>query len=420
MKMIRGWFCLVFVIVVLLGMPVPTVATELTGETVREVLSQVVDPVIAASVWQQVMAGKISDLEDLNATTEPDRERILLIGHPYGAVAGEAGLAVRSLTLPVGGELRDDGIRLEIGVRPARIAFSPDGGNALVLGERGTLVSLRVDSVREITIVDRVQLPVPGSHDIVFQPGTRRAWIVIGGVDESTGIFTVELAEDGKITVLDSPYSVRQASALALLPGTGQRAVLVGGQVSYDPVDPRDLRILDWKHGQWAEVAALDIFQDQIDTLGIAVSADGRTVLVPNGAVYSSEGGQCLVLGVEGDRLVERQRLTDLPDLRAARFAPDGRTALLSQFEPGRVVVLDCDGGQAKITARLRVPLAAEMAMVERGPDGGRVVIPSVDPADGPQLVVLKVAAPGQVEETQRLRLGPGYINIPGTIGIAP
>jgi hypothetical protein len=376
-----------------------------------------------------------------------EADRVVLVGHPFGAEAGVEGTEIRSLVLTAEGNLVDKGMRLDVADRPTRIAFVPSGRFALVLGEHGTLTSIAARNADELAIADRVKLPEAGAADLLvagalnqiagFADGASvkgdlmtgrkapardetNAYVTIADVGEESGVYTVRVGGDGSLELEEKHLPMRLAEAMAFVPTDARQAVLLGGQALFEPEDPRDIRLLLLDPGGWTEIGAFDIFHDMVDASGIAVSADGRTLLVPNGSPYSSEGGQISVVEILDKELVERDRLSDLPDARKVRFAPDGQTALVSRFEPGRITVLLAGAGNAKITGELSVPLADDMAIIARGKASGKVLVPSVHPSRGSEIAVLQVKSPGEVVVLERIPLGSGYINIPGAIGVAP
>ena len=215
-------------------------------------------------------------------------------------------------------------------------------------------------------------------------------------------------------------FNLRLAACLALLPGE-ERAVLLGGQTVFEPLDERDVRLLVREGVGWTELDAFDIFGDFVDAGRIAVSPDGGTLLIPNGSPFSEEGGQVAVVSIRGDRLLERHRLNDLPDARQVIFAPDGRTALVTRAEPGRISVLADTGEGLEVVDELRgVGLADQMALVHRGGLSGTVLLPSVDPAGEPNVAMVRMEGPGQVTDLGQLDLGAGVENIPGAVAVMP
>ena len=350
-----------------------------------------------------------------------DGARIVLVGCPFSAQPQVDGTEIRSLLLDRAGELHDFGVRLDVGLRPRRVAFSPSGQWALALGEDGELASVRVDAVDALELVDVAQLPSAGYGDLIVTDGGRTLYVVGSNSTLDGGISTVRLGCDGSLEVVDEHFfPMRLAESLALVPDS-ELAVLCGGQAVFDPVDVFDLRLLRRGDAGWEELAVFDVYQDFVDAARIAVSPDGATVLVPNGSPFSDDGAQLSVLTLAGDVLAEQRRLLDLPDAREALFSPDGATALVTLGEPGRVVVLADEGAGFVEVDRLRgVGLADQMALVGRGPLQGLVLLPSVDPNGGPNVAMLRIEGPGIVRDLGQFELGGGIENIPSAIAVTP
>ena len=355
----------------------------------------------------------------------PDRIRTVLLGFPFGPRPGEDGTEIGGLSLLPTGELVDDGTRLDVGTRVSRIAFVPSGQIALALGEDGILVSVEVVGADDLAILDAVELPSAGYGDIFVHDDGVTLSVTGSNVAETSGVSIVTLdcdqGEAGQMTVLpDAFLNIRLTDSMAILP-TKDRAVLLGGQAVFEPVDENDLRLLAWEAPGWREVSAFDIYGDFIDADKIALSPDGAQLLVPNGSPFSEEGAQVAVVAVEGELLTESQRLREMPDARGAAYLPDGTGALVTLGEPGRVRVLRRRNQQMEVLdTELRVGLAKQLAVIHRGPLRGVVLAPAIDPRDGPQLVVLRTDGPDHVTISQRLPLGAGAVNIPDAVAVVP
>jgi len=350
-----------------------------------------------------------------------DNARVVLVGMPFSAEVGVDGTEILSLLLDRAGELHAFGVRLDVGLRPRRVAFSPSGQWALVLGEEGELASVRVDGVDSMELVEVVQLPSAGYGDLLVTDGGRTVVVVGSNSTLDGGISTVQLGCDGSLEVLEEQFfPLRLSESLVFVPDS-DRAVVCGGQALFDPVDEDDLRVLRRHAAGWEQVAAFDVFDDFIDAARIAISPDGATVLVPNGSPFSDDGAQLSVLALQGDVLQEQRRLLDMGDAREALFAPDGATALVTLGEPGRVVVLADEGDGFVEVDRIRgVGLADQMALVARGPQQGLVLLPSVDPNGGPNIALLRIEGPGRVTDLGQFELGAGIENIPSAIAVTP
>lgn len=349
----------------------------------------------------------------------PDAPRTVLIGHRFGEALGEAATEVRSLVLREDGALVDVGARLDVGDQPAQIAVSPYGRLALVAGEEGSITAVDIEDPADLRILDVAAVPRAGISDLVFDPGGQTAFLLRSDVDaEESGIYTLHVACDGTITVDPVHFGLRLAKTLTLLPDDPDRAVLLGGQTAFDPIDDDDVRLLERDGDGWRQIGAFDIYGDVVDAAGIAVSAAGE-ILVPNSLSFSDEAGQVAVLALEGDAIVERGRILDLPEAHLARMAPDGRTALLLRPAVDRVTVLSAAEGWGAVDD-LRLGIASDFAMLRRGAAAGVALIPTVLAEGGARVTALRVTGPGAVEEVDFAELGAGNLNIPGPIGVRP
>lgn len=361
----------------------------------------------------------------LGQLQDADRDRVVLVSHPFGQAIGEAGTTLRTMTLSEQGELFDNGIRFDVGFRVERMAFVPSGDIALILGEDGELASVAVRSAQDLEILDVVQLPSASFGDLHITPEGDRAFVVGSNVAETSGISTVQIdcspQGRGQLTVLEEAFfNLRLTQTMALLPGKLE-AVLLGGQAVFEPIDDDDIRLLRFQGDRWVQVASFDIFQDFVTTSRLGVSFDGQQVLVPNSSPFSTEGGQVLVLDVNGEQITETQRLMALPDGQEVRYLPDNQTALLTQAEPGRVRVLQRDGDQVRLRDEsFQAGLCEQMASVERGALLGTVLVPAISPAGPIEVVMLRLVEPGQVEQVARVSLGQETEDIPHAVAVSP
>lgn len=349
---------------------------------------------------------------------DPSADRIVVVGHPL--ISGGDGTEIRTLTLTAEGELLDNGMRLDVGAPPARNILVPSGEYLLVLGEEGLLVSVRVNSASDMAVVDSVQLPSADWRDIQLSANGERAYAVGMNVTEEAGLAVVQIACDGTLTHLeDAFFGIRLASSFAWLPGE-ERAILLGGQAIFDPVDDDDVRLLGKNGEGFDQLGAFDLYGDLIDAARIAVSPDGTTLAIPNGSPLSEEGSQLLIASIADTTITEFQRILGQDDAREALFSSDGDTLLVSRFEPGRVTVLSqsTPGSWSVADEITGVGLANSMAMVRSGPQAGLVLVTSTDAEAN--IAMLRVTGPGVVANEGQLDLGPGGENLAYGITLLP
>lgn len=350
---------------------------------------------------------------------DPDAPRTVLIGHRFTDELGVAGTEVRSLVLRDDGALVDVGDRLDLGDPPAKIAVAPSGRIALVAGDEGSVSVVDLQDPANLTILDVAAVPRAGIADLFFDASGQTAFLLRSDVDEDTaGVYTLHLACDGTLTVDDVHFGLRLTHAMAALPDDPDRALLLGGQAVFDPIDDDDIRLLERTDDGWRQVGAFDIFGDVVSAAGIAVSAAG-VALVPNSLPFSDEGGQVAVLEIDGDQVTEVARLVDLPEADLVRIAPDGQTGLLLRPAEDQLTILDGARGW-RVADEVNLGLATELALARAGLASGVALVPSVLPAGGSRVTVFRVTGPGQVDEIDRVELGPGAEQIPGPIGMRP
>lgn len=356
---------------------------------------------------------------DLGDPGDDDRPRVVLVGHPFTAKPGTPGKTIRSMSLEPGGMPVDDGVLLDVGVRPARIAFVPSGSIALVVGEDGDVVSVSVEGAQELAVVDSVKLPSADYGDIAISQDGSVAWVVGLNVNETSGVSVVHIGCDGTLTVDTAGfYNVRLAESIAVLPGE-QTAVLLGGQTVFAPKDPDDIRLLGRNGDAWVEMGSFDVFKDFVNTGRIAASPDGSRVLVPNASAFSFEEGDISVLAIGDGVLTEVDRITTLSAVSEALFSPDGLTALISRPEVNRVAILSDLGSGLSVTGEIKgIGLADQMALIDRGSSEGLVLIPSVDVNGGPNVAVLRIDGVGVVTDLGQVELGTGSEAIPDAIAV--
>lgn len=358
------------------------------------------------------------------ATLRPEnRQRVALLGHPFGSEVATDGTEIRSLTVGEDGTVTDDGVRLDVGFVPRRIEFTPSGTLAVVLGGNGELATVAVQAVAQLTVLDTIQLPSADYGDLHVHDDGVTVSVVGSNVAETSGVSVVTIQCDpetlGRLTEHPNGFlNLRLTDSLAFL--DLERAILLGGQAVFEPEDPNDIRLIGYADHAWTERAAFDLFDDFVGASRIAASPDGTQVLIPNEVIFSADGGSVAVLQIEAETVTEHQRILDLPDVRTARYAPDGSLALVTQTEPGRVRALIRDGASVSLSEdAFRVGVADQLAGVDRGALRGLVLAPGTDPNNGPELVVLR-ALDGQVTELQRLPLQRGFENIPGAVALQP
>lgn len=369
-------------------------------------------------------AGPVVQVCDaLSAPGDPDKTRVVLIGHSTQGIGGvETVHFLRTATLDVTGDFTLTDTTLDLPFSPVRIELVPSGSLALVVGEEGQVASVRVNGADDLALVGEVTVPEAGMNELRLSSDGRRAFVVGSNVTEDTsGISVIGVGCDGSLDVVEEAFfGLRLAESIAFLPGE-QRAVLLGGQAVFDPVDDNDVRLLGVSADGFTQLGAFDLFGDFIDALRIAVSPDGTKLLIPNGSPFSAESQLVLVADIDGDVITESHRVPDLEDAREALFSPDGQTGLVTLFSANRVMVLADEGSGLKVVDEITgIGLAEQMALISRGALSGTVLVTSVDTSGTSNIARLRVTGAGLVEDEGQLDLPEGLESLPRAVAVQP
>jgi hypothetical protein len=111
----------------------------------------------------------------------------------------------------------------------------------------------------------------------------------------------------------------------------------------------------------------------------------------------------------------------NLGDAREALFSTDGRTALVTLFEPGQIAILsDLGSGFVEVDRISGVGLAENMAHLTRGALQDHVFVTSVDGSGEPNIAIVRITGPGAAAIAGMMNLGSGSENIPVGIAVQP
>lgn len=358
----------------------------------------------------------------LSSPGPADKARVVVTGHSTKGIGGVDEVHfLRTASLDEAG-FTDVGETLDLDFSPVRIEIVPSGAFAIVLGDEGALASVAIGGDGTLTLVDQVELGLFGMNDLRLSADGDEAFAMAADVTEETaGISVVKIACDGTLAIADDGFfGLRLARSLAFLPGE-ERAVLLGGQAAFEPVDDDDVRLLARAGDGFEQIGAFDLYGDFVDTLRIAVSPDGSTLIIPNGSPLSAETHQALIADIEGDVIRVSHRVTGLEDAREALFSPDGQTALVTLFGRNRVVVLaDAGSGLEAVDEITGIGLAEQMALVARGSLSGTVLVSSVDTDGTANVARLRIIAKGEVTDLGQLDLPEGFEYLPRALAVQP
>jgi DNA-binding beta-propeller fold protein YncE len=233
---------------------------------------------------------------------------------------------------------------------------------------------------------------------------------------DTSGVYVVRVACDGTLTHdEEAGHGLRLSTSIAPLPGG--RALLLGGQTAFDPIDNDDTRLLSLGPPV-TELAAYDLWSDAVGATRIAASPDGALVAVPNNSMFSSLSGTVKLFSVAGDVVTELDTATGLQTPSELLFSPDGSLLLVSDWEADAVHVFDVSGDTLEPgDAVSGVGLAEHLAMVSRGASAGLVLAAATNAVGNIQL--LQISA-GAVTRVGQLDLGDGIDDIPWTLAVQP
>lgn len=351
--------------------------------------------------------------QSIELRNAPDVDRIVLVAHPNvtvdgrGAMGHELGAFVWKGKVP---EAAADSRRLSVGPAPERLRAAPHGRAVAV--EISAHGEWAVDIVR--TPLDARLSAVERSHTLALPQGTPQAF---------------EWSPDGRyLWVLgNSPHALwryEPSEDLSAWPEPERVADLPGPpmQIATDPIQGRlfiycgnggsgtdKLLLLD---GQGEEIGRLETILGGANGLG--VSADGTRGLW-TGLWEDEVRFYSLQKGVEplGEPVA-----FDSPF--EPRFHPDrsSHAALVTSWDTSSVTSVVEGGGQVRKGTRVgSMPLAAELDVIERGPQTGTFLVPVLsEPAS---VRALRLDRAGEVERlSASIPLAAGFEGIPGGIAI--
>ena len=331
------------------------------------------------------------------------------------------------------GALSPYGERLMMGYRPKALSFSHDGEWLVVLGERGEVSSVDLRGERPI-LSQRLDLPSGVYRHLSIHPRSRRFETANGNSTDEGGVYTLDLDCEGGLSLAYDPFLLRLTYGIDRASSAPHRAVVLGGQAIFEPIDDLDVRLLVEGEMGWTQVLGADIFTDFIDANHLAFSASGQRVGLVNGSPFSLEGGQVRILSADFNppAIMELARFEDVTDARRALFTSDEQRLVVSQFEPGKVQLFDRN---AEVWSRgetlSRLGLADDFvltappawATADQGADEEDVMwlwVPATAPQGGSAVHTFVLYPDAPTLELSSSSLSDGAENLPGGIAVWP
>lgn len=346
-----------------------------------------------------------------------DRDRLVVVSLPYDADGGRSD-AWAALTLTRDGDLRDDGVRFELGRASfGEVAFTPDGTVGAVALEDGTVGAFLVeDGVPTVLHAGFGEGGFYASR-VVADPSGEAFWVVDGNwVENGGGLYRVPIScEDGTLGAGERVLEAKLPSDLLWL--ATDRAILVGRDVPGTEAGD-DAALMAWADAPSA-LDGEDVFgDDDAIVADAALAGDGAHLLVSDYSAFSGVENRVAVAAVEGDALRAVQSV-DVYDPVSVVFNPYGDSVLVSSGYGDAIVALAYDeGAERPLGAPVEV-LSAELpgaaAVVTRGDLAGLLLV-----VENQGIRRVQLGAGGALQDLGRTDVGSGLDAIPGALGLQP
>lgn len=351
-----------------------------------------------------------------------DRERVVVISHPYDA-SGAKAPTYEVLTLGTDGTLTQTGTTFEMGRSlDARIHFTPDGAVGMVAQEDGTLGIFRLDGTTP-TVIDAgydaggafyasdVVISADGAHAFVLDSQWRENG---GGIDQ------LAIDCDGNVTYQGEIAPARLAYAMAWASGT---TALVAADDIRDSTPGDTVHLVDLAGN--GVIAGADAFGDDQAIVSDATifGAGARYFLVGDNSQFSGVDNRIAVVALGAQTLTPVQVLTPIEDPFALVASPDGDVAIAVSGFGNAIFQLDYTQGAdppfsiaGELTYTGAAPqLPGKAVLIDRGSLRGLVLV-----AENLGVRRVRFAGGGTVEDDGVTLVGSGNESIVGSIGVQP
>jgi hypothetical protein len=370
---------------------------------------------------------RVDNTDHDSATTDPfelqnapDRDRPVVVAHPYDANS-DPGTLASVLVLHSDGTLADTGADLECGPAPALATFTADGRFGVVLGEgpghnQHNLAPFSVDRAGEITrlggVIDIRGLGFSGS-DLVPAPDGSGIWLV--HYTGEGGLFFLSFEEEEPFIKPAGSSGYNQfpltlPASMAILPDH-RRAVISGGALAIDD-PPYDVTLVDLFAG-----TILDQQVMGVGSLGgkVAVTSDGTRALIPSADPWGAGDHQVMVVSLGSGSILSWQGVA-VPYPSWVAIHPDDGAALVTSWDGDSVTVLDLSADPPVASQTISgVPLADHLDCVREGSLAGLCLISAVT-----DLAVISLENDGSASQGPSFAFGDGVENITSGPAIFP
>jgi hypothetical protein len=349
-----------------------------------------------------------------------DKDRFVVVGHPYDAQSNPAN-DYEVLSLSSTGDLATTGTHFAMG-RPSdsTIVFTPDGALGFAVQDDGSIGAFAIDATGAVTVLESAFPASFYATSLTMSADGTRLYVVDPNFPENGGgVYRVRIACDGSLT--DEGRLLESKSARALLPLPGGDSLLAArgalGSVGIAhahriTVEPPVL------------VQSVDVFGDDDAILSWATRThDGKFALLGDNSAFSGVPNRVGVVEITAGGLAAGQVLPDIEDPYAIATSPFDDAALVVSGFGDALWVLDYDPAapqpfslRGEVEYEAGAPqLPGALAMVDRGALEGRVLI-----ADVRGVFVVDFQPGAVVEDFGVTDLGGGVEDIVVGIGVQP
>lgn len=353
-----------------------------------------------------------------------DRERFVVIGHPYDDNANP-GNDWEVLGLSSDGLLRTTGKHFQMGeADDTPIAFTANGAIGLAAQEDGTLGVFSLAADGTPTVID----PAWGSGDefylnsITLAPeGDHFLATNVNWPDSGGGLYRIDVdCETGELS--DPALVIETKNAWALVSLEAGRWA-IGGTGADGVEGDVDVHVVS-EGDPWVRDSGADPFEEDPSTpQALGAARDGSFVVVGNYSLFGTN--EVALVGTDASGAEALGDPLEFGSPYGVAVSPDGSVAIVTSAEGDQIGIFDIDPDGAEPIS-LRGPLDAEsspvllpgsVTMVTRGSLDGLVLVVELQ-----GVRTLRFEAGGEVSE-DFLVLGAeddDFVTVPYGIGVQP
>ncbi|RLB64205.1 MAG: hypothetical protein DRI90_05140 [Deltaproteobacteria bacterium] len=353
-----------------------------------------------------------------------NRERRVVISHPYDAQGGQDG-RFEVLALSEGGQLSATGTTFEMGrAFEGVITFTSDGLVGVAVHDDGTLGVFGWDEQDQLQVIHDSYEGSFYADSVVMDPTGSRLFVLDNQWREhGGGVYRLRIECDGTLVEETKLFEAKLPAALLFDPLTPDRAVVAAKDAFSSPLD-LDAHLLAWG-GNPSWVTGSDAFPDDEASIGAAaITPDGHYALLGDNSAFSGLPNRVAVVQIGADSLTVAQVLSPLEDPYAIVASPFGNAALVVSGFGEELFVLDYDSDNAAspfsiagtVSYQGGSPgLPGKAVLIERGDLEGRVLV-----AEYNGVRQVSFQPDGTATDHGLSTFGSGSENNVGAIGVQP